>query len=343
MPPAKWFFWNRTEARLRAGWRLVIQFVFWIYAPAVLVLILGGNLANGLVSWLPDVYALASLLSEFALRLPAILVSIGLVVRFVDRRPFTDLGFHLTRQWWLDLSFGLVLGAFLMALIFCVEWLAGWITVTGLLWTAQIALPFPVALLGPLIIFVVIGLTEEVHARGYQLRNLAEGFCFPALGARGALIVGWLMSSALFGLLHVRNPNSTGFSTLALMGVGLFFGLGFILTGNLAISIGLHITWNFFQGSIFGFPVSGRYFGDVTLIAIQQSGPVLWTGGAFGPEAGLIGLFAILLGCAMIVGWVRWQYGAITLAGSLAVYKPHMPLMHPRQSSIVGNPSGEKS
>lgn len=321
----KWFFWNTTEKRLRAGWRVAIHFVLWIYTPAFLKLLFGNSLGH----WLPGAFAaderMRDLLTEFALRLPAIILSTWLMVHWVDQRAFAALGFHADMQWWLDFAFGLVLGALLMLFIFGSEWLAGWVTVTNTLQTANVPLSFPLVLTGPLLIFIVVGLTEELLARGYQLHNLAEGFFFPYVGASGTVVAAWLVSSLFFGLLHVNNPHSSWYSTFALMLVGLFFGLGYILTGELAIPIGLHITWNFFQGSVFGFPVSGRDFGHITLFAIQQQGPSFWTGGAFGPEAGLIGLVAILLGCLATLLWIRWRYGRLTLCTALAHYARPMP------------------
>ncbi len=320
MYPATSIFWNRVEGRLRTGWRIAIQFLLWVYTPAVLVFIFSRPLSTTLINGWPALAPMASLVVEFGLRLPAILIAIWSVTRWVDQRPFADLGLHFSKVWWVDLGFGVVLGALLMSLIFCIQWLIGWVTITSLWQTAPIILPFPVAILIPLFVFLAIGITEETHARGYQLHNLAEGFHFSGLGARSAVIVAWLLSSLLFGLLHVRNPNSTWLSTLALMLVGLFFGLGFVLTGELALSIGLHISWNFFQGSIFGFPVSGRHFGNVTLFTINQDGPAAWTGGDFGPEAGLLGMIAILLGCAAILWWVRYQHRKVAIDRSLAYY-----------------------
>jgi membrane protease YdiL (CAAX protease family) len=105
---------------------------------------------------------------------------------------------------------------------------------------------------------------------------------------------------------------------------GLFLGLGFILTGELAIPIGLHMSWNFFQGSVFGFPVSGLN-SAASFIGIHQSGPDLFTGGVFGPEAGLVGLSALVLGSVVIVLWLRWTRGAAQLEQRLAVFSPPAP------------------
>ncbi len=105
---------------------------------------------------------------------------------------------------------------------------------------------------------------------------------------------------------------------------GLFLGVGFVLTGELAIPIGLHITWNFFQGNIFGFPVSGSNSGT-SLISISQGGPDLLTGGAFGPEAGLIGILTMILGTLLTILYIRQTRGAVRLHTALAQYQKPTP------------------
>ena len=174
-----------------------------------------------------------------------------------------------------------------MTFVFLVEYSAGWIDVRTLFSVGLRDVPFVIAIIGPLAVFIVVGITEEILSRGYQLRNLAEGLNFPLIGPRWAIVMAWLISSSLFGLLHVFNPNSTWISTVYLMLAGIFLGLGLVLTGRLGLPIGLHITWNFFQGNVYGFPVSGNDFSSTTFIAIEQGGPDLWTGGAFGPGGGL--------------------------------------------------------
>jgi hypothetical protein len=92
---------------------------------------------------------------------------------------------------------------------------------------------------------------------------------------------------------------------------GIAFGTGFILTGELAIPIGLHIAWNFFQANVFGFPVSGLSYPAeiVTLFKTNNSGPEKWTGGVFGPEAGIFGLLAMLIGIFLTIIWIRFRRG----------------------------------
>ena len=129
----------------------------------------------------------------------------------------------------------------------------------------------------------------------------------------------------IFGLRPFKVLDRPGytlgnFSTFNIFAVGvLVFGLAYLLTGELAIPIGFHIAWNFFQGNVYGFPVSGNNFRTAVFVAVEQGGPDLWTGGACGPEAGLLGLGAIVVGAALIVGWVRLRRGVVALESSVAL------------------------
>jgi hypothetical protein len=99
-------------------------------------------------------------------------------------------------------------------------------------------------------------------------------------------------------LLHLFNPNATWISAAGIFFAGLYLAYGYVRTRQLWLSIGLHIGWNFFEGVVFGFPVSGLAI--YPLIRIEVHGPEIWTGGAFGPEAGLIVLPSLILGALLI-------------------------------------------
>jgi hypothetical protein len=99
-------------------------------------------------------------------------------------------------------------------------------------------------------------------------------------GLRWALFI----SSAIFALLHLANPGSGAASTIGLLAAGYFLAFAWLRTGRLWLSIGLHIGWNFFEGTVFGFQVSGLE--PFALMRHTPSGPAWAVGGAFGPEAG---------------------------------------------------------
>ncbi|MGH3144234.1 MAG: CPBP family intramembrane glutamic endopeptidase [Rubrobacter sp.] len=320
-------FFERGTGRFRALWRLVFQ--YFIYTVAVS---LSANLL--VVAWLTlrpgeggssgglDASTLTGspalpLISTFA-GLGSAILSVWLAVRFLDRRPFRDLGFRLDRGWWLDLAFGMALGALLMTTIFLVESGLGWISVTGAFQTQGTGVPFALSILLPVAAFVCVGFYEETVSRGYQLSNAAEGLNHQAIGPRGAVVLAWILSSAFFGALHAGNPNATPLSTFNIVLAGLMLGFGFVLSGQLAIPIGLHVTWNFFQSAVYGLPVSGFDTFGASLLSTEQTGPDLWTGGPFGPEGGLLAPAAMLLGVSLIALWARLRTGKVSIHTPIA-------------------------
>ena len=146
-----------------------------------------------------------------------------------------------------------------------------------------------------LVIYVIVAWQEELLIRGYWLQNISIGL---------NLIWGVLLSSLFFALTHFGNPNISTMAVLGLIAGGIFLAYGYIRTNRLWLPIGLHIGWNFFEGTIFGFQVSG--LSELPRLIIQTvEGPEIITGGDFGPEAGLIILPALLLGAVII----RWYTG----------------------------------
>jgi membrane protease YdiL (CAAX protease family) len=123
-----------------------------------------------------------------------------------------------------------------------------------------------------------------------MLQNLAQAWGLPA---------GLLISSVLFALGHLMNPGSGLLPIIGLSLAGLLMAIGYVVTRRLWLPIGLHLSWNFVQGPIFGFPVSG--LPTPSLLRLERSGAPLLTGGEFGPEASLIGAAASLLGIVMLL------------------------------------------
>jgi membrane protease YdiL (CAAX protease family) len=294
---------------------------------------LGGGTAEDLVGTPPTLLVVGALVP-----LVAAIASVWFAGRFFDHRPFSDFGLQpMDRHWWLDFGFGLFLGALLMTGIFLVELAASWVTITGTFEVVgDFKAPFFLVILVPVVFFLCVGVYEELLSRGYQLRNMAEGLNYPNLGPKGAVVLAWILSSLLFGLFHSANPGASTAIVAVVVNItfaGLLLGLGYILTGRLAIPIGLHIAWNFFQGNVFGFRVSGLKPVGATFISIEQGGPPLWTGGAFGPEAGLIEVFAIIVGSLLIWLWVRVRSGKADLQTSIANPPPHRTEHTPGEAS----------
>ncbi|MCD6476267.1 MAG: SMP-30/gluconolactonase/LRE family protein [Anaerolineaceae bacterium] len=333
-------FWSGSEHRIRAAWRLMIEpvlrtlFMALAIIPIVIVVVVVLIFQRQAIDMNSIMSSPILLYGNAFVGLIGVVPSIWIVGRWIDRRKFNDFGFHFNRNWWFDFGFGLLLGAVLMALLFWIELQAGWISIREFKYVQMSKISFLPSIVLYVFLFTTIGFYEELLSRGYHVKNLSEGL---NVGKKHPKLAIWLAisaSSIVFGLMHATNPNATVMSTLNIAAAGIFLGLGYILTGELAISIGLHITWNFFQGVVFGFPVSGMTMG-ANFIRIRQAGSDVWTGGAFGPEAGYIGLLAMLLGYLLIVVYVWLRYGRVRLMLSLAEYVPIKPLQAKHENKGV--------
>lgn len=279
---------NPDNNRPRAGWRILYQIL-------ILVILLGIGRAFLFDHMLYSVRYIT--IGAFAV------FSVWLSAKMTDRRELWEFGLQNTRQWWKELGYGFFIGAFIMSVIFMFYYWAGWVEITGYGWERQHFTSYGFALFGYFIAMCSVGFYEELIFRGYQTKNLAEGLRFTADNNRAALLA-VLLTSIIFGIMHFGNPNATILSTLIIMCAGIMFGLPYIITGRLSMPIGLHISWNFFQGGIYGMPVSGIPT-RVSLLQTRIDGPLQWTGGRFGPEASLIGLFAVIILTVWLVLYLR--------------------------------------
>jgi membrane protease YdiL (CAAX protease family) len=145
------------------------------------------------------------------------------------------------------------------------------------------------------VLLLCAALLEELSFRGYPFQKLTE-----SLGAFWAVIV----LSALFGALHLWNPDAQGllswgfFNTLA---VGVLCALARIRSGSLWFPFGLHFGWNLFQGTVFGLPISGLREFSAVVTATAHGSPAL-TGGDYGPEGSVT--CAIILFAALPLLWL---------------------------------------
>jgi membrane protease YdiL (CAAX protease family) len=276
-------FLSPAEPRLRAGWRLLLHTIVLGLVSVIFLLVLlvfptptGGGSVDS---------SLPSLIIELA----SIVIATWFIRRFIDRRTFRSLGFKLTQSSLVDLIVGFFIPGVLMGIIFILELALGWTSFEGWAWQRESLSVVAAGIFSGLFAFILVGFSEEILSRGYHLQNLKDG-----LNTSWAILI----SSGIFAVLHAANPNSSWISTLGILFAGFFLAYGWVQTRQLWLPIGLHIGWNFFEGNIFGFPVSGLT--TFRLIHHTTTGPELITGGAFGPEAGLIVLPAMALGVLMI-------------------------------------------
>ncbi|WP_430409753.1 CPBP family intramembrane glutamic endopeptidase [Kordia sp.] len=240
--------------------------------------------------WIPqstqEIEGVASLPAKTISRFMQLLGTLGSIwvfTKYVDKIPFSSLGFHLKNRG-KDIIFGIVLGFAIMAIAYY-----------SLLSLNQISLNSYVVntkgIIYSIIFFIIISLIEEILCRGYILNQLLQ---------TSNKYVALVISSIIFTALHSLNPNMGTIPVLNLFLAGILLGITYIYTKNLWFPIALHFSWNFFQGSIFGFEVSGQKLYSV----IQQTRAEdnLLNGGSFGFEGSLLATFMILI-CIFLINW----------------------------------------
>lgn len=280
-------FLTPEEGRLRSGWRLLGHSMLLLIFSVLLAMLLSPF--AGLMQESLELFLFFGTLTLFL----AATISVYLARRLLDRRSFASLGLQWKSQALKDILFGIGLASIMMGLVFLALWSLGWLSIEGFAWEFDGGGVIVVSVLFMLLVYFMVGWYEELLSRGYWLQNLGEGL---------NLFWAVMLSSAFFALAHLANPNATWNAVLGLLAAGIFLAYGYISTSQLWLPIGLHIGWNFFEGVVFGFQVSGLE--TFRLIRHTVEGPELVTGGPFGPEAGLIILPALLLGA----GVIRW-YG----------------------------------
>lgn len=293
-------FINAEEQRLRAGWRLLIQFIF-------MFLLVGFGFLSIQQLW-EDPLRVYSTLPQFV----GITLSVWIGARLLDKRSFFDYGLHFDKQWAEDFFIGCLIAAIAICFVFLIQWSMGWITIVNYGWNLDTETPYIIGITSFFLSMLMVGFHEELLSRGYQLLNLTEGLHYPG-GLNRALIASILFTSSVFGFMHYFNPNASLISTFNIILAGVILAVPYVFTGSLGLSVGLHFSWNFVMAGILGFPVSGL---DITfsVLQIQQHGSDFITGGAFGPEAGILGLIAMAIMLGGSIVYIKYSRHELVIA-----------------------------
>lgn len=271
--------------RIKHGWlRAVLFFISFFIFVSLFDLV-----GIAIVSLLTE-YSFKEYISDTALlmenkmmllmmvcQLAGTLFTVWLFQKYINREPFSSIGIQFN-GYEDDFIFGLLIGLGLIVMGFGILIIFNFISITSLQFSFIDQLFY-------LCLFAVVSLNEEIAMRGYILQNLSSSF---------NKYIALAMSSLVFMIMHIGNPNMSAIPLFNLFLAGLFLGIYCIHRKNLWFPIGAHFTWNYFQGPVLGFEVSGN---EVNSLFIQRlDGSDLITGGQFGFEG------SIILTTFMIIG-----------------------------------------
>lgn len=311
----KGFFWNTSENRLHAGWRLLLQ----------LIMNIGGSVAFSL--WIVPHTSLKfwPRLAVEAAGYPVLfgitLLSVWLAGRFFDRRVWSDFGLTLNqRVWWEDFGAGCGVGFALIVLFMLTAMTLGIIRLTPSFSSGIPGVVFSVAVLFGLLSYGSVGFFEEL-ARAYQIRNLFEAFSGSRLGLWGAALLATSGAALVSAVMHSAGmPIFILFVFISMAFQGLFY----LFTGRTALITGYHFAWDFTLSTVFGIEAleQGEYTGLFTpsltnLVQMNEAGVQI---------ANYLPLVLMGLACVVfqvtawlaLLGWVRWRTGGVRVRADMA-------------------------
>jgi membrane protease YdiL (CAAX protease family) len=196
--------------------------------------------------------------------------------KFIDKKSIISLGLSF-KKFNKDFLLGILIGIGILSLGFL------WLYAFGFI--REIKFNFDIRILvNGIILYALIGFTEELCYRGYLYQNL---------NVQTKRLYTLIITSILFFLAHCDNPNIGIIPMLNILIAGFMLGIYTYHKQNIWLPIGLHFSWNFFQGTIYGFNVSG--FHNESLFSFTRFGNYLITGGNFGFEGSLLATLLMLI------------------------------------------------
>lgn len=276
-----WF--KNKDGQVRSGWKIILAFA--------LMTVLSGlfSFPVFLVIFIKDPKVMTAMdvltnnpISDFFLML-AQLLSVILTVFIclsAERKKWRDIGLSRLKGQGKNLVYGLVLGAASMIIITLIMLATKQIKMHSVTVNSHLLFVIGLYFIG----FIFVAINEELFFRGYVITTLRQTKSAPIL---------YIVSAFVFGIAHTGNPNVHVLGIVNVGLIGLLFAYMFIQTKSLWMSMGYHFTWNFFQGNILGFNVSGTEGNGLFHI---NSADNIWTGGSFGVEASIWTSLFILVG-----------------------------------------------
>ena len=276
---------------IQRGWLRALIFLLLTIITAIVCLAIGAQLfpsnkvdINSLVTEsLPHFTALYSLsaVGNFIL--------LFIFIKVIDKRSLYSLGFEWKGHQ-RDALIGFFAGVVLLGLGSLVLAAFGYLKFTGFIFNAS-------NILFSLLLFIVVAFSEELIFRGYLLNNLMQS------------VKPWValtLSSFAFGLFHMSNPGAGLLPVLNVFIAGFLLGINYIFTKNLWFGIFFHFSWNYFEGTVFGYNVSG--FTTSGFFSQSIDGPAWITGGDFGFEGSLIEFFLTIIAVIIFAKYFSRKY-----------------------------------
>ena len=215
-----------------------------------------------------------------------------LFIKFFEKRSFRTIGFIKDRAL-KQYSKGFLIGFLLVTTSFLFIGLFSDVKIVTGAHQPNVyysALTIFIALL----FFIVQGASEEIVFRGWFMQTV---------GSRHWPWLGFLLSIIIFSAVHL--PNA-GIDVLAFLNIALiatFLSVYVIKEKSLWGACGIHTSWNWVMGNVFGLNVSGNESMGDSIVNLSLTGNKIYTGGKFGLEGSIIVTIVIIAAITFEIGY----------------------------------------
>ncbi len=274
--------------RLRSGAR----FIIFILAFILLSALFGGAIGAILIN-LPAEFSentALGFLAPMIILLTAAIFTGWLCGKLLEDLPFRALGAWFTQNWLKDFVWGLLIGA--MTIGFAASMLIAFGATNFQFNRDAGQMAIALTLAGSFGIFAVGAAAEEAFFRGYMFQTFTRA---------KLVLFAVLLTSAMFAVMHVRNPSANYISFVNTFLAGVWFGAAYLKTRTLWLAFGLHLAWNWMQGAVLGISVSGiKSITPAPVLQATNIGAEIITGGDYGIEGGIACTIALIVSTLII-------------------------------------------
>lgn len=241
--------------------------------------------------------AVIPLTTQILMEVSLVIASL-LIWRCLLKRPVAEIGLTAFPKGGKEFLIGLAAGCICCTLVFAILMASGLVSLES--WTPR----FYPRQFWWLLAYIGVGFAEEIYFRG---------FCMAVLRPTKNKLLVISISSLIFSLVHMFNPNITFLALANIFLIGIVLAYMYFLSGNLWMAIGFHITWNTFQGLVYGSNVSGTESNGVFTMAFAEKG-VFFSGGNAGMEGGIVTTFvSLLLFCFVLLYYRKTSYSFFSM------------------------------
>ncbi|MGL5086616.1 MAG: lysostaphin resistance A-like protein [Clostridium sp.] len=285
-------------SEVRSGWKIVLTCLILfglMIIPSIVISIIfigpeiienGGVVTESMLNIESDkIY----ILSATTIQNICFIAASILTWKIFEKKKIRFMGLTNIKNSYKELGVGLALGAITITIVAIVLILTGSVKLENSITSPM----FTSDLIMGLVLFIAVGFGEEIFGRGYCMSVLKQ--------TRNKWVI-LIVSSIIFSAMHMSNDGVGVLPLVNIFLVGIVFGYMYMKSSNIWMPIGFHITWNYFQGYVWGFQVSGHEVnGMYKLESVSES---ILNGGSFGPEGGLVVTFIL----ALTFAFVAWYY-----------------------------------